>query len=93
MFQHFGRFNVRRIDREVLKLIHRDASLSQERMAEILKCNRTTIYRAIKRLQVIQCITIVSGGGRVPYDYEIQYSNLPGRLREQLDNQRHSGPD
>lgn len=75
---------MQRIDRQVLKLIHRDISLTQQQMATLLNVNRRTIIRSVNRLRSMELIRIQSGGGRVPYDYQIAYDKLAQHIRDEL---------
>lgn len=83
MFTFTG-VNMRRIDREILRLINRDLNLSQKNMALALKVDRKTVNRAVRRLIRTELIRIASGGGRVPYDYQINYGNLSQHIRDEL---------
>lgn len=78
---------MQRIDRQVLRLIHRDIALTQQQMATLLKVNRRTIIRSVSRLRSMELISIQSGGGRVPYDYQINYGNLSQHIRDELNYQ------
>lgn len=78
------RWDMRLTDKHVLREIHQRPDLSQEEIAQRLQCHENTVQRAIKRMRDRSYLERVSGGGRVPTRYAIQYESLPTDLQDEL---------
>lgn len=79
-----ARWDMRLTDKFVLREIHQGGAASQQEIAERLQCHENTVQRAISRMKRRSYIERVSGGGRVPTSYKIQYENLPTDLQDEL---------
>jgi len=83
----YMRFDVKLTDRTIFLAIARlKRPCSQVEIARRLSCSEATIIRSVRRLRANQWISVKSGGGYVPYTYEIHKEKLPEDLRNELES-------
>jgi len=78
-----ARWDMRLTDQRVVAfLAGLKEPMSQEAIAQALGCHENTVKNSIRRLKGI--VTPVGGGNRLPYRYEINTSELPESLQEEI---------